>query len=175
MYLDAAFLWMTPFLRARSIGVGFEERAAVCASAAAELARGQRDMELVERAVDLVREKVGGPPLDLSPEESLEVVRQEKSSKKPPLFPGDGPDYSDLLPEVCYCPDCRRERDEDEELDEIFDEMEIPPDMPPELARVLFAETKKAIERGESLPSFMQRIFGEPEPGPKRGKGRRRR
>jgi hypothetical protein len=57
----------------------------------------------------------------------------------------------------------------------MLDGMEIPPDMPPEIARMLFDETKKAVQRGESLDSLLNRVFG-PEMGfgGRRKKGRRR-
>jgi len=47
--------------------------------------------------------------------------------------------------------------------------------MPPEIAKLLFDETRRAVERGESLDSLLNRVFG-PEMGfrPKRRKGRRR-
>ena len=60
-------------------------------------------------------------------------------------------------------------------LTQLIDGMPIPPDMPPEIAKILFEETKKAVQRGESLDSLLNRLFG-PETGfsGKRKKGRRR-
>jgi hypothetical protein len=57
----------------------------------------------------------------------------------------------------------------------MFGGMELPPDMPPEIARMLYAETKKSIERGESLDSLVNRLFGpETRFGGGRKKGKRR-
>jgi hypothetical protein len=46
--------------------------------------------------------------------------------------------------------------------------------MPPEIAKILFEETKKSVQRGESLESLLNRVFG-PEMGfgGRRKKGRR--
>lgn len=65
--------------------------------------------------------------------------------------------------------------DEDSDLDAILNATPLPPDMPPEIARMLFEETKKAVQRGESLDSMLNRVFG-PEMGfgRKSKKGRRR-
>src|SRR5207247_9094306 len=102
-----------------------------------------------------------------------------------------GADYSEFLDaDLCMCPDCRRARgqetgafedfDEDDgalDLDAIFKGSAPPslPGVPPEVSRMLFQEATKAIERGESLDSMLNRLFG---PGAgfrgRRGKGRRR-
>jgi hypothetical protein len=89
---------------------------------------------------------------------------------------------------LCNCPKCRRARgeavgpfedfeaeDDDLDLDAMLDGTEIPPDMPPEIARMLLEETRKSAERGESLDSLLNRVFG-PEAGfgGRRRKGRRR-
>jgi hypothetical protein len=53
--------------------------------------------------------------------------------------------------------------------------MELPPDMPPEIARILFEETGKAVQRGEPLDSLLNRLFGPGAGfGRRRKKGRRR-
>jgi hypothetical protein len=84
------------------------------------------------------------------------------------------------------CPTCRRARGEavgpfedfeeadgDVDLDAILDGMELPPDMPPEIARILFDETRKAVECGESIDSLMNRLFGSGAGfGGRRKKGR---
>ena len=49
-----------------------------------------------------------------------------------------------------------------------------PPDMPPEMAKMLFEETRRAVLRGESLEEFLSRLTGGGLPGRKRRKGRRR-
>ena len=90
------------------------------------------------------------------------------------------------------CPNCRRARgeaagpfedleedfeegDDDFDLDEVFKETELPPGIPPEIARTLFEETAKAIQRGESLDSFMNSVFGSGSGfGGRRKKGRRK-
>ena len=54
--------------------------------------------------------------------------------------------------------------------------LELPPDMPPEIARMIVEETGKAAQRGESLDSLLNRLFGPGAGfGGRRKKGRRRR
>jgi hypothetical protein len=57
-------------LRARSLPERQSDRRAICAAAAAELARPQRDMEVVDRAVELVRVAFGPEPLSLTPDQA---------------------------------------------------------------------------------------------------------
>ena len=56
--------------------------------------------------------------------------------------------------------DPHEEDDGDADLDAIFDDVDLPPDMPPEIAKILFEETGKAVQRGESLDSLINRLFG---------------
>jgi len=177
---EASFL----LLRALCLPDYLEERRAVCAVAAAQLARQQRHMDVVEKAVELVADS---PFDDLSftQEQASTVVRKEKAERAFPTAYRPGPDYRDLLAAPCDCPKCRRARGEaagpfdfegddgDDGLDELLGQ--IPPDMPAEIARMLFDETKKAVGRGESLDSLLNRVFG-PEMGfgRRRKKGRRR-
>ena len=173
-------------LRAQSLPDYLEERRAVCAVAAAQLARQQRHMEVVEKAVELVADS----PFDdlpLTQEQASAVVRTEKKERAFPTPYRRGPDYNDLLgAAACNCPKCRRARGEalgpfedfeDDEEDFGMDELlgSVSPEIPPEIARMLFDETKKAVQRGESLDSMLNRIFG-PEMGSGRRpkKGRRR-
>jgi hypothetical protein len=171
---EAQFL----LLRARSLPQWYAERRAACASAAAELARQRRDMKLLDEAVELVKET---GDLSLTAEQANLVLKREKSA---PEFPSDrqpGPDYRDLRDqEPCMCPTCRLERgeiededdDEDDSMDDLLDSLPIPPDMPPEIAKILLQETRKAVERGESLDSLLNRVFG---PGTPRRSHRRKR
>jgi len=59
-------------------------------------------------------------------------------------------------------------------LDEILNGLGLPPDMPPEVARILMEETRRAVERGESLDSLLNRLFGPAGFGRRSKKGRRR-
>jgi hypothetical protein len=53
--------------------------------------------------------------------------------------------------------------------------MPLPPGMPPEIAKMLLEETRKSLERGESIDSMLNRVIGHgPGPGGKRKKGGRR-
>jgi hypothetical protein len=181
---QASFL----LLRALSLPPYFEERRTVCALAAMQLARQQRQMEVVEKAVEMLAES-DLEDLPFTDEQAAAVLLKEKPARAFPTANRPGPSYSDLAgPSSCNCPDCRRARgeavnpfedpdegDDDFSLDDLFNETEIPPDMPPEIAQVLFAETKKAVQRGESLDSLLNRVFG-PETGfgKRRKKGRRR-
>jgi hypothetical protein len=189
---EARFL----LLRARTLVGQQDDRSVICAAAAAELARGQRDMPLVDEAVELTREKLGPTRLTLTLEQAADVVRKEKAARTFPKYASQGPKYANLLPrDLCQCPNCRRRRGEtvdpydefdefgddfdetDEELDagleDLFDEFELPPGMPPEIARMLFDEVKRAAANGESLDELMARLTGSRRGGRSR-KGRRR-
>jgi len=185
---EASFL----VLRALSLPEYLEDRRAVCAVAAAQRARQQRDMDVVEKAVELIAESAFDD-LTFTQEQVSKVIGKEKAERAFPTAYRPGPDYSDLLgPSLCDCPKCRRARgesidpfddvddddadfDEDSDFDAILNATPLPPDMPPEIAKMLFEETKKAVQRGESLDSMLNRVFG-PEMGfgRKSKKGRRR-
>ena len=185
-------------LRAKLLPEGHEDRRAVCAAAAAELGRQQRDMQLLEEAVELTRGRFGPQALTLTLEQAAEVLRKEKAAKRLPKYPGQGPSYRNLLPRMCPCPTCRAQRGElvedpydefeddefedgfdveglDElEFEDMVDEFPLPPGVPAEFARVLFEETKKGALRGESLDDLQARLFGFLMGGGKGRKGRRK-
>ena len=181
---EASFL----LLRAVALPEYQEERRGVCAVAAAQLARQQRHMDVVEKAVELIADSPFSD-LSLTPEQASTVVREEKAERAFPTSYRPGPDYSELLgAAACQCPKCRRARGEavgpfedfeeddgDLDLDAILDGTQLPPDMPPVIARMLFEETRKSVERGESLDSLLNRVFGSGAGfGRRRKKGRRR-
>lgn len=173
------------FLLSRAQSLPYNERRAVCTAAAAQLASQQRQMDVVEKAVELL----AGSPYDdlrLTTEQAAKVVRKEKAERAFPTAFRPGPDYSDLLGEPeCDCPNCRRARgessgpsedfeedDDDLDLDEILNSMPLPPGMPPEIGKVLLAEAIGSVARGESMESVMNRMFGSgPGSGGKRKKG----
>jgi uncharacterized protein len=189
---EARFL----LLRARAIPPGHGPRYVVLAAAAAELGRFHRDMDVVDRAVEIVRNPFGGDSVSLKLEQARDVVRKELAS---PAFPADtfspGPDYSGLLglrDQPCQCPECRRQRGEavdmyeedlydlEEEGDEPeFDEAEmerifkqsLPKGMPPGVANQLFEIMKESLATGESPEEIMSRVLG----GGGKKKGRHRR
>jgi hypothetical protein len=174
-------------LRALSLPYDGEGRWAACASAAAQLARRERQMDVVDKAVELLSDSPFRD-LRLTPEQASLVVRKEKAEKSFPTSYRRGPDYSDILGSaLCDCPKCRRARgeaagpfedfddDDDVDLDAILDDMPLPPGMPPEIAKMLLEETRKSLERGESIDSMLNRVIGHgPGPGGKRKKGGRR-
>jgi hypothetical protein len=159
-------------LRARSLPGHEGNRHAVCAAAAAELARSHRDDQTVGEAVDLVRAVFGPDSFSLTLDQAAEVVRKEIAASAYPTWNSRGPDYSALLPvDTCDCPACRRKRgeipdpffgeddgDDDEELDEeefdeIFNETfngTMPPGMPPELAPMMSQIMREAFISGMS-------------------------
>jgi hypothetical protein len=181
---EATFL----LLRARSLP--YNERRAVCAAAAAQLARQQRQMDVVDKAVELL----AGSPFDdlkITTEQAATVVRKEKAERAFPTAYRPGPDYSDLIKiktVPCDCPDCRRARgegsdafedfdegeDDFDEIESLLDSMPLPPGMPPEIGKMMMAEALAGVARGESIDSVMNRLFGSrPGSGGKRKKGRR--
>jgi len=175
------------FLLLRALSLPENGRRAACAVAAAQLARQHRQMDVVEKAVELLAD-TPFDTLTITPEQAASVLQKEKAEKAFPTAYRPGPNYGDILGlSPCNCPKCRRKRgedvnpyddfdeDDDPELDEIFSEMGLPPDLPPEIGKMLFEQTRKALDNGESIDSMLDRIFG-PEPGfrPGRRKGRRR-
>ena len=146
------------------------ERGIVCAAAAAALARQQRDMALVDEAVDMN----GIRRLLLTAEQAAGVLEEERAHAAWPAGRQRGPDYRALLePDQCQCRDCRRARGEpagsfadlDEPLDALDDsdedlELDLPSDMPPALAAELMEEIRSAIARGESPDEFIARLRG---------------
>jgi len=179
---EARFL----LLRARSLPNWQVDRRAVCAAAAAELARQQRDLQLVEEAVELVRGRFDSGRPSIALEQAAEVLRREKAAPALSTGAGGGPDYRDLLAdELCQCLDCRRARGEiagpsedvedvDEEMERIFAGVDIPKDIPSEVAKMLFQETRKAVLGGESLDELLSRLIACGFPGKRPRKGRRR-
>jgi len=160
-------------LRAESLPPWESDRIRDCLSAAVELARGHRDMELVASIVDAGRFRTGlrlgfGFPSDAaaSAEKAIpDVVKREREDKAFPRWSGSVPE-----PLVeCQCDFCRRERraetapfqrplfedDEDEGL--VFDELDDSEDeeIPPEVLGVLLEMEKKY---GPSVdPEFIAR------------------
>jgi hypothetical protein len=160
------------------------ERSVVCAKAAAELARHQQDTALVKEAVEHVRGffEFDHRPLTLA--QARSVLQREAAAPEPPTRGRPGPDYTDLIGDVCQCAGCRRDRGEaldpydDLEGDEFDDDedvpFELPAGMPPAMAATLVEEIQKAIRRGESLDEFTARLFAGELPR-KRARKRRRR
>jgi hypothetical protein len=162
----------------------------VLAAAAAALGRFHRDKDVIDNAVEIVRNPLGGNSLSLTLEQARDVVRRELASPDFPNFLIPAPDYTDLLPsreKLCQCPDCRRNRgeavtdlDEDEKDDELeLDDAEIeqmfkdalPKEMPSDLKQQLLEVMKESFLTGESPDEIMSRLFGG---GGNRKKGRRR-
>ena len=105
---EASFLLM----RALSLPKYVTDRWAVCAVAAAQLARQQRQMDVVEKAVELLADSPFSG-LSLTAEQASTVLRKEKAERAFPTAYRPGPDYGDLLGSaLCDCPKCRRARGE---------------------------------------------------------------
>lgn len=167
---EARFL----LLRSKSLPKGLRDRRMVCAAAALELARQHRDMDLVADAVQALHQLAPGG-FSLTLEEAAEVLRKEKAVRTISPAGTPSPDYSGFFvkDEECQCPECRRRRGEqpdfgDDDFDSIFGP-EIPPGMPPEIAEMLYEETAKSVERGESLEELLSRL----QRGPLTKKGRK--
>jgi hypothetical protein len=187
---EARFL----LLRARSMPERQGDRHAICAAAAAELARPHRDMETIGEAVDLVRGVADSDPFTLTLDQAREVVRKEIAASDYPAGNSRGPDYSALLPDnLCNCPKCRRARGEmpspfddddfddadfddnfdDDKMAKIFNER-VPEGMPPELAQMLFEVLKEGYRNGLSPDEILEGL-GELGGigGSSRGKGKK--
>ena len=170
----AEFLMM----RAKALPQKQFERRMVCAAAAAELARQRGDVDLAGKAVELLSGPFADGSLKVTPEQAAEVVRLEKTKRKPNAPP---PSYRSITAgDFCDCPDCQRARgeppdpfdlhDEDDfDEDDPFENLEIPGDMPSAIAAMLVDETKRAVMNGESLDDLIARLLDmglSPPPGP---------
>jgi hypothetical protein len=161
-------------LRARCLPERQGTRHAICAAAAAELARPHRDMETVGEAVDLVRRALDSEPFTVTLDQAREVVQKEIAASDYPDGSTRGPDYSTLLPnQLCNCPKCRRARGEtptpfddldfdddyldDEKMEKIFTER-VPEGMPPELAQMLFEVLKEGYRTGLSPDEILEEL-----------------
>jgi hypothetical protein len=171
---EAQFL----LLRARTLPQANFERRTACAAAAAALARQHSQHDVAAKAVDLLSGPFRDGSIQLTPSQIAEVLRMEKKETAYPKGNRRGPRYRFITSELCSCPDCRRERGEmvdefDDEFDEMGDddfafdpsallnELDIPPDMPPAVAKVLIEETARAVASGESLEELMDRLFSD--------------
>jgi hypothetical protein len=183
--LEAHFM----LLRAQAIPPGDGQRYLALAAAAVELGRFHRDTNVVDQALQIVRNPFQGKTISFTIDQAREVVRREMAS---PAFPNPrnpGPDYSDLFPaQLCQCPECRRERGEpfsyldeedddpefmEDEFDGILNES-IPEGMPPEIAQALLEIVKEASATGESPEKIMARLIGGNPGGGNPGGGKRK-
>jgi hypothetical protein len=174
-------------LRARALPPDLSTRFSALAAAAAELGRCHRDTAVVDKAVDMGRDPMGGESFSLTLDQAREIVRKEIASPAFPSALNPGPDYSGLLHQtLCHCPDCSRQRGEtpgndagfdeltDEEMRNLFDE-QVPPEIPPEIAGMFFEVMKNAFRSGESPLEILDKILGGGRGGGgKKKKGRRK-
>ena len=169
-------------LRAEAIPPGNGPRFMAVGAAAVQLGRFHRDMEVVEKATEIVRNPFGGS-ISLTLDQAREVVRKELSS---PAFPGPfkpGPNYSHLMPGGPALFDFAEPEDfgdpfdypsgddmpDDEELEEIL-LRSAPKGMPPELARMLLEALKVGLMNGLTPDEVMAEILGEFAEKPKKGR-----
>jgi hypothetical protein len=173
---EARFL----LLRARALPEERYDRRVACAAAALEIARQRRDEQVVHEAVKLLHGPLQASGVSFTLDEAGEVLREEKAEPKVFAAHRRDPDYEHILQQKrCDCPKCRRERgeidEESEDLEDLLDDVPIPPNMPPEIARLFFEETRKAVESGESLDSLVGRLFRGIPTGSSHKKGKKRR
>ena len=169
--MEAYFLLM----RARAMPPGFSARGMVIAAAAAELGRVYRDMEVVNRAVEMVRNPAGGDSLTLSIEDARNVLQNEITSGVFPTRFNPGPDYRHFFAgAACTCLECRQggrpnsratESEDDstpeiEELERSF-KRGLPKGMPPAFAETFLEMVREGFRAGESSEEVMARIFGK--------------
>ncbi len=108
------------FLRARTLPDWEDERTALCAAAASELARRQRNADLLRRIGEWREEAMVGFDGDqthvvMSTGQIDQLIQEERETDYPD-FPED-----DVL---CNCPSCRAEREElPPGLDQMLDEL----------------------------------------------------
>lgn len=165
--------------RALSLPEPLHDRKVACAAAAATIARRRQETDVVKKAIEALH-KSGDADADLDLEEALDVLAQEKAAGKYPTPGNPGPNYSKLLydPDSCDCPVCRSGRGELEEADDedldVLDSIPIPPPPPgvsPRAVESLLDEMRRAMNRGENMNEFLDRVLGPP---PGAGRHRKR-
>jgi hypothetical protein len=95
------------FLRARTFPGWDEERQALCAAAASELARRQRNADLLRRIGEWREEEMmgfdgGQIEVTMSTEQIDQLIKRERESDFPDMTEAGG---------LCDCPSCRAERE----------------------------------------------------------------
>jgi len=156
-------------LRARSLPPTAFTRRSNCLAAAAELARGQRDTDLVDEAVEELR---GGRGFGFAPRdfalkaEALEkVIQREKNAREFPSTSGSA--FDEDLTGACDCPACRgqsgrkgpragrgRERDLLEEFARSVGGDFFPAGVPPEAIPVFLELLEKYAGPDGSFPDL---------------------
>jgi hypothetical protein len=128
---------------------------------AAKLAQQHRELELAGRAVDFLSGPFQDGSIEITAPQAAEVLQTEKKERA--YHKGNrGPNYRSIVGEL----DEFDFEDDDEfeddfavfDPDDPFSGCQIPEDMPPEVARFLLEETKRAVLRGESLEQLMARL-----------------
>jgi len=182
---DARFL----FIRAQALPIWLFDRRDSLLAAAAELARRQHDMDLVNEILEMQRRRnrrgffgLGSifDPLnqyDFTRQPRLleTIVEDERRLGKPPAA-HPGPQFRSGFGnrggKPCQCPECRRERGEfaDEDADDALDALDDlfsapgPGKVPPEMIEAM----AEAIARGEGPDEFLERLKSEGLPGQKK-------
>ena len=100
------------FLRARALPDWEEERQALCAAGASELARRQRNADLLRRIGEWREEEMMGMPgneadVAMSSEQINTLIQRELKERGFPDFPDQSGDYDG----ACDCPVCRANRE----------------------------------------------------------------
>jgi hypothetical protein len=165
-------------LRAEAIPPGNGPRYLAMGAAAVQLGRFHRDMKVVEKATEMVRNPFGGS-ISLTLDEARYVVRNELAWL---AFPGPfkaGPDYSRLIPGGRLPIDFAEPEDFDDDFDDHMpDEEELekivlasaPKGMPPELARMLLEALKVGLMNGLTPDEVVAEILGDFAQKPKKGR-----
>lgn len=149
------------FMRARALPDWEEKRQARCAAAASELARRQRNLDLLRRIGEWREEGMvwfdrDDTDVAMTTKQIDDLVKRENAEA---AYPTTGPGDLDNEEDLCGCPACRARRGElPPELEQVMG------DMPPELARML-----EELGPEEALRAIEEIIGGGP------GKRRRRR
>jgi hypothetical protein len=165
---EARFL----FLRALSLPSWEAQRRGDCLAAVVHLARRQRQMDLVARAVEM---SVSAGERAMSPAEAEGVLQRERSDRSFPDFRPDPP-----YPVCSHCgkrhpADPLAMADDDEEDDPLFD---LPPEldvMPAELVSMLLEIAEKYGRAGGEIPPLESLREMDPELFQRLGRKRKKR
>jgi hypothetical protein len=143
------------FLRARTLPEWAEKRQALCAAAASELARRQRNPDLLGRIGEWREGNLdwlerSAADVAMTTQQINDLVQREREQLECPDMPDDMPDDMADDDRLCDCPSCRAERE----------------GMPPGMERMLEEMGPDVVMKA------LEEIIGGL--GPKRRKGRRR-
>ena len=168
-----------------------EDRFDAIAAAAVALGRLHGNTEVVDHALNALRNPHGGDTLTFTVEQAHHVVKREKSSPQYPSHRSPGPNYYDLLADFrCRMPppDFFDDDDDDDEFEDDFGDDDnvpdfasvlrqmkaaAPPEMPKELIEAMAKFVLKGMLEGKSPDKALSEFLGSIGGPGKKGRNKR--